>query len=1129
MSLRSLLDYAHDDAAFAAVRDPLLEGDTAVQRAFVSASMRPYLLAALIDSDSERPALAITPDDRSARDLASDLQTYLAPRPVRFYPARGVRYESHLAPPPHLVGLRIAALDALAGADRPDGDAGSPVVVASVVALAEKVPDAELRPGGFTIERGGLLDLDETAEQLVACGYERTDQVTERGEFAIRGDILDVFPATEERAVRGELFDVEIERLEWFSTFTQRSLGDAERVEIAPAAELAPEHRELAEAAALDDGGENEKRPDVAELLPVERFRAPLSLVAEGTLVALAGEEELSPSLSDYWDEVTTSFHDADAHHLYLAPDELSQAIDELAAVRLSSIESDQPHSFRAQAADTSARSLKEAEPELEQLVRSGYRTVVAWARRGEAERASYNLARVKAPFLDGGPAAREPGVRFATASLRDGFLAPSLKLAVLPEHRLLRRRSAERAGATGIGQGAIKSFTELRAGSAVVHEDHGIALFSGFETKTVGGVTRDYLELTFRDGDRVFVPSDQLHKLSRYVGAGADDPPLSKLGGKQWDQLKSRARHAAEALAGELINLYAERRRRAGHAFPTDEEWLRQFEQAFPYRETPDQLDAIEAVKADMEEARPMDRLICGDVGYGKTEVALRAAFKAALDGKQVMFLVPTTVLAQQHFGTFSERMRDYPLGVEVVSRFRSKKEQDEAVERFRKGELDVLVGTHRLLSRDVRPKDLGLLIVDEEQRFGVKQKELLRQLRLRVDVLSLSATPIPRTLQMSLAGLRDISVIETPPEGRRPVRTYVGEFDEELVRTAIARELARGGQAFFLHNRVETIDETAERVRAIAPNARVAVAHGQMEERKLEKVMLEFLRGEADVLVCTTIVESGLDIATANTLIVDRADELGLAQLYQIRGRVGRSRERAYAFLFYPAAAALSEGAAARLSTLSDYTELGSGFKIAMRDLEIRGAGNLLGDEQSGHVAAVGFELYVAMLDEAVAALDGTAADEAPEPVRLDIPVDAYVPSEYVPYEAAKIDAHRRIAGAREVADLVLLREELEDRFGPVPPPLDALIRLQDARIKLGRAGARDVAFSAGKLRVSPIELDSNGTRALRAELPEAIYEAGRSTVSIRVPDDPAARFPAVVAASEAILKAATEPARA
>jgi transcription-repair coupling factor (superfamily II helicase) len=536
--------------------------------------------------------------------------------------------------------------------------------------------------------------------------------------------------------------------------------------------------------------------------------------------------------------------------------------------------------------------------------------------------------------------------------------------------------------------------------------------------------------------------------------------------------------------------------------------------------------MEAIEQVKADMEEARPMDRLICGDVGYGKTEVALRAAFKAAGDGKQVMFLVPTTVLAQQHFGTFSERLRDYPFTIEMASRFRSGKETSEAVKGFQDGKVDILIGTHRLLSRDVRPKDLGLLIVDEEQRFGVKQKDLLRQLRLRVDVLSLSATPIPRTLQMSLAGLRDISVIETPPEGRRAVRTYVGEYDEDLVREGIDREVARGGQVFFLHNRVETIDETAERVRAMCPRARIRVAHGQMAEGELEKVMLEFLRGDADVLVCTTIVEAGLDIPTANTLIVERADQLGLAQLYQIRGRVGRSRERAYAYLLYDSSAALTEQAAARLATLSDYTELGSGFKIAMRDLEIRGAGNLLGGEQSGHVAAVGFELYMGMLDDAVTSLAGDSADEAPEPVRVDVPVDAYVPGDYVPYEAAKIEVHRRVAGAREVAQLIMLRDELEDRFGPVPEPLDNLIKLQDARIKLGRAGAKDVGFSAGKLRVSPIELDSRAVKELRAELPEAVYESGRSTVAVRMPEEPAERFAALVVAAEAVLRVATEP---
>jgi transcription-repair coupling factor (superfamily II helicase) len=1117
MALRQLLTYAHESPEVSALGEA---ARAEPQRVFVSGSMRPYLLAALLDAEPERPALVIAPDDRAARDLTADLKAFLAPRVVRFYPARGVQYESHLAPPPHLVGLRIAALDALLGNGNGNGQDGeAAVIVASAVALAEKVPDPSLRPHGFAIEKGELLDLDEVAGKLVACGYERVDQVEDRGQFAIRGDILDVYPATEERAVRCELFDVEVERLSFFSTFTQRSLEQVEQVEIAPAAELAPEQRELAELAAAT---EEEERPDVADVLPVDRFGELLDLLPPEAIVAVAAEEELKPALREYWEDVTTSFHDSDAHHLYVKPERLEEALVERAALWLSSISGDQPHVFRAQAADTAAKSLPDAEPELEKLVRSGYRTVVAWARRGEAERAQYNLSRVTAPMLDGRPAPREPGVVFAAASLREGFLAPALKLAIIPEHRLLRRRRAERSP----GPGAIAPFTDLRAGGAVVHEDHGIARFAGFETKSVGGVTRDYLELEFKDGDRVFVPSDQLHKISRYVGADASDPPLSKLGGKQWEQMKLRARRAAQALAGELINLYAERRRRAGHAFPQDSDWQLEFEQRFPYRETPDQLEAIEAVRADMEEARPMDRLICGDVGYGKTEVALRAAFKAANDGKQVLFLVPTTVLAQQHHGTFLERLRDYPFTIEMVSRFRTPKDARAALDGFREGKVDILIGTHRVLSRDVRPKELGLLIVDEEQRFGVRQKELLRQLKLKVDVLSLSATPIPRTLQMSLAGLRDISVIETPPEGRRPVKTYVGEYDEELVRRAMERELQRGGQSFFLHNRVDTIDETAERVRALVPEARVAVAHGQMDERTLEQTMLGFLRGEADVLVCTTIVESGLDIASANTLVVERADELGLAQLYQIRGRVGRSRERAYAYLLYPSAGALSADAAARLSTLSDYTELGSGFRIAMRDLEIRGAGNLLGEEQSGHVAAVGFELYVSMLDEAVASLSGDSADEAPEPVRMDVPVDAYVPADYVPYEAAKIEVHRRVAGAREIADLIMLRDELEDRFGPIPDSLSNLIRMQDARIKLGRAGARSVDFAGGRLAVAPIELDSRGAKALRARVPEAVYESGRSTVRVRVPDDPAARFPAVVAAAEAILEVATEP---
>jgi transcription-repair coupling factor (superfamily II helicase) len=1144
-SLRTLLgEIERDDAAARLAADG--------GRAFVSASLRPYMIAALADRDDaarRRPALVVVGDDRAARDLAADLRAWLAPRPVRYYPSRGVAYESHLAPPPHLVGLRVAALDALLGAGA-GPEAEAPVVVVSAAALSEKVPDPALRPRSFTLRVGELIDLDECAAELVAAGYERVDQVEERGQFAMRGGLLDVYPATEDRAVRVDMFDVEIESLRWFSTFTQRSLGDVEEVEIAPAAELAPEHRELAELAAEElpaaaAAGEAAERPDIAELLPVERFMALLELLdnrpGERPELIVAAEEEIEPALKDLWDDVCAAFGDTDAHHLYVSPERIAETLGERARTFLSAHSADQEIELRAQSADTAARTLAEAEPELERLVRSGYRAVVAFPRRGEGERAAYNLGRLKASWLDAdaGVAERpthplEPSLRFAAASLREGFVAPQLKLAVYPEHRLLRRRRADRP-ADGAGaprrRGALRSFTDLRTGDIVVHEDHGVARFAGFETRTVAGVTRDYLYLEYQGDDRVYVPTDQLAKISRYVGYGASGethPTLSKLGGTRWETMKARARRAAQELAGELLGLYAERRRRSGHAFAPDGDWQREFEERFPFTETPDQREAIELVKSDMEAPRPMDRLICGDVGYGKTEVALRAAFKCAAEGKQVLMLVPTTILAQQHYGTFAERLADYPFTLEHVSRFRTAAEQREAIDGFAKGRVDILIGTHRVLSRDVRAKDLGLLIVDEEQRFGVKQKELLRQLKLRVDVISMSATPIPRTLQMSLAGLRDISVIETPPEGRRPVRTYVGEYEEELVRRAIERESGRGGQAFFLHNRVETIEETAERLRALCPGVRFAVAHGQMAEGELEAVMMDYLRGGADVLVCTSIIESGIDIPQANTLIVEHADAFGLAQLYQIRGRVGRSRERAYAYLVYDSAAALTPEAAQRLSALSDYTELGAGFKIAMRDLEIRGAGNLLGDEQSGHVAALGFELYMQMLDEAVRASAGDGDEgELPEPVRLDVNVDAYVPADYVPYEQAKIEVHRRVASAVEVADVETLREELEDRFGPIPEPLENLLSLQRARIKFGQAGARTVSFRGDRLAVVPIELDSARAKRLREELPEALYESGRSQVSMRVPKDGVERFPSVVRAADTLLSVVREAA--
>jgi transcription-repair coupling factor (superfamily II helicase) len=1111
MSLRPLIEIAAENervhALVGRVREAV-EGGEAVEVS-ASAMLRPLLLATLLEDDrslSGRAALLVAADDRSARDLAADLRAYLAPRRVRLYPSRGTGFASHLAPPPHLIGLRIDALDALRGED----DA---LVVASATALAEAVPDAALRPAGFAIAGGEEIDLDDVTRRLAAAGYERVEQVEERAQFAVRGGILDVFGATEDRAVRIELFGDEVESMRWFSTFTQRSLGDAERVELAPAAELDAEHREAP---------------------PLDRFGPPLALVPDSAAVILAAAEEIEPALRDHWDDATTAMHADDANHLYV---DVAAPLAERAALSfVAPGATDTPptglkrpnigrfrpvgleDAFRAARAESPARSVKEAEAELEKQVRSGYRTVVAFDDRGEAERARYGLDRLDAALLEGGRLSPDPALTFAEARLREGFVSPELRLAVYPFRRLVHRRRRAEARAPGAGRGRL-AFSDLRVGDYVVHEDHGVARFAGFETREVGGVTRDYLYLEYKGEDRVYVPTDQLAKLSRYVGAGGE-PTLSALGGKRWQNMKARARRAAGALAGELLNLYAERRTRKGHAFDADGEWQMTMEAAFPYRETADQVEAIEAVKGDMEAEQPMDRLVCGDVGFGKTEVALRAAVKSAADGKQVMILVPTTILAQQHFGTFRERLADLPFVVEGVSRLRKPAEVKAVLADFEAGKVDILIGTHRLLSRDVRAKDLGLVIVDEEQRFGVKQKELLRQLKLKVDVLALSATPIPRTLQMSLAGLRDISTIETPPEGRRPVRTYVGPYDEDLVAKAINREIERGGQAFFLHNRIDSLPETVERLRGLVPKARFAEAHGQMDESQLEEAMLGFLRGDADCLVTTTIIESGLDIPTANTLIVERADQLGLAQAYQIRGRVGRSRERAFAYLLYPSAEALSEEAAARLSTLADHTELGSGFKIAMRDLDIRGAGDLLGEEQSGHVAAVGFELYCQMIDEAVAAAGEAAGEEgAPEPVRLDVAVDAYLPAAFIPFEAAKIDVHRRVAAAREPGELRAIGDELADRFGPLPEEAKNLLALQRARIELGLAGARSVEFRGGRLSVTGVELDSEAAAAMAEKMEGAVYEWREQTAAVRVPDEPEARLAAVLAIAEAI----------
>ncbi|HEY0415924.1 MAG TPA: transcription-repair coupling factor [Gaiellaceae bacterium] len=1019
-------------------------------RARVSEPVLPLVVAALHE-EVARGLVVLLPEDADARDVAEAAGWFLGDERVAFFPSRGVQWGSGLEPPPHLVGERARALEVLARGG---------LVCTSAAAVAEGLPPLRERPASLAVAVGDEPGIDALAEHLASAGYERVERVEERGHFAVRGGLVDVFPTTGREPVRIELFGDEVEQIRAFSPFTQRALRQVTEVRIHPAAER---RRELVEIdLGLDEGEEAASRTAPDDL--VAAFDRPPDVVWSPDEVEAAWEEQGLAAV----------------------------ALD--GATLLTQLPQGQPFSFDAQRPALSARGLSEAENELNGLLRQELDVVVAFPHRGEALRQQQLLRRVSAHLLEGGEAPE--GLAFAIAPARRGFVWRELGVALLPDTQVFRKRPPRAAAAPGR---ALQSFSDLRTGDYVVHEDHGIAQLLGFETKEVAGVTRDYLLLAYRGDDRVYVPHEQIGKVSRYIGSDSKQPTLSKLGGKAWDNLKSRAREHLREMAGELLQLYAQRQTQPGVAFDVEHEWVERLEAEFPYRETEDQRTAIEAVKEDLEAPHPMDRLVCGDVGFGKTEVALRAAFAVAVSGKQVLMLVPTTVLAQQHWNTFRARYRDFPVRVEMVSRFRSTKETKQVLADFAEGKVDILIGTHRVLSRDVIPKELGLVVVDEEQRFGVAQKELLRQLRLEVDVLALSATPIPRTLHMSLAGLRDISVIETPPEGRRPIRTFVGEYDEELVKQALEREVARQGQAFYLHNRVETIEEAAEKLRVMCPDLRLLVAHGQMAERELEDKMMAFLAGDADVLVSTTIIESGLDIPQANTLIVERADQLGLSQLYQIRGRVGRSDVLAHAYLFYPDAHELTPEARARLATLADHTELGAGFAIAMRDLEIRGAGDLLGAEQSGHVAALGFELYVEMLHEAVAELSGQRRLAA-RPVRVDARVDAYVPAGYIGAEALKIDLHRRIALAESEDELHELRVATEDRYGPLPEPVENLFAIQEAKLKLAVLGADYLVFRGGKASVGPVVLGSGELRELRAQVDTAVYSTGNREVTLR-----------------------------
>jgi len=1015
----------------------------------VSEPALPLLLAALHE-ELDRPLVLLAPEDQDARDAAEGAAWFLGEERVAMLPSRGVHWGSGLDPAPHLVGERARALDILA--------AGG-LVVASAAALAEPMPPVAARPEPIRLAVEQEISLEQLSESLALAGYERVERADERGQFAVRGGLVDVFPTTGREPLRVEFWGDVIEQMRVFSPFTQRALHPVEVAVVYPAAER---RLDLVEPTLPD---EDQPIPIPTDLVP--------PVAAGPDLVWQVGE------VRTVWEEEG------------LEPVTLKRA------ALLDTLPAGQPFAFEAQRPALVARGLSEAENELGAFVRGGQRVVVAFPHAGEAMRQQNLLRRVQARILeDGEDLPREPELLFAVTPARRGFVWRDLGLTLLPDTQVFRKRPPRERR---IGGRALQSFADLRSGDFIVHEDHGVGKLLGFETKEVAGVTRDYLFLGFRGDDRLYVPHEQLGKVSRYIGADNTMPALSKLGGKAWDNLKTRARESVRELAGELLALYAQRQQAPGVAYDLRHEYLERLEAEFPYRETPDQQAAIEAVKEDLEAPRPMDRLVCGDVGFGKTEVAIRAAFAVAVNGKQALMLAPTTILAEQHWHTFRDRYRDFPVRVEMVSRFRPPKEVKQVLADFQEGKVDVLIGTHRILSRDVIPKELGLVILDEEQRFGVAQKELLRSLRLEVDVLTLSATPIPRTLHMSLSGLRDISIIETPPEGRRPIRTTVSEFDEEIVKQALEREIERGGQAFYLHNRVDTIDEATEKLRQLVPSLRFLEAHGQMRERELEEKMHAFLRGDADVLVSTTIIESGLDIPQANTLIVERADQLGLSQLYQIRGRVGRSDVTAHAYLFYPDMSELSPEARARLATLADHTELGAGFAIAMRDLEIRGAGNLLGDEQSGHVAALGFELYVELLAEAVAELSGERRIAA-RPVRVDARVDAYVPPEYIASEALKIDLHRRLALSDSEDEVRELQAATVDRYGPLPEPVENLFLIQEAKLKLARAGADYFVFRGGKATIGRMVLGSDELRDLRRRVDTAVYTTSNHEVSLR-----------------------------
>ena len=1074
-------------------------------------------------------ALVITHNEEHAGRLFEDLTELLeqdATTHVLRYPSITETLYDGMPPDRTTLGDRLAVLERFAR--------GEPTVaVASVAAVMHlTVPAAVLREGMWVVRAGDQVDRDDMARALARLGYERSDLVDAVGQFSVRGGIIDVFPAGAEAPVRVELFGDEVDTLRGFDPASQRSTGETDALLVGPAAEVVPDARSLDAGITRI---ENAFRQEVRKLRERERYDEARKLeeaVREdlerlSTAAHAAGLEHYLPfffdrpeSVLDYTpedgliiiDEPVRCQAAADRLHTdverdytlglragahlrlpdtaCLSAERLIDRLQYLGAERrllyLTLLHRQVPWEpnaplvpFHTPPVDSFAGRFELLAEGLAGWQRDNQTILLSSSNPGQTVSAlqGRQLANLAVLTGDNGDEAKDlaPG-RICVGKLRlsGGFKLPSADLVVLTDNELYGWQKIRRSKKRKFKQGfSVTALTDLNVGDHVVHINHGIARYMGTTKQTVNDIEREYLLLQYAGEDRLYVPVTQMDRVQKYVGGSEKDgPTIHALKSSRWKQTKKRVRKSAALLARELIKLYREREQAEGFPFSPDSPWLAEMEASFRFEETPDQYAAIQDVKTDMVKPAPADRLICGDVGFGKTEVAIRAAFKAVLDGKQVAVLVPTTVLAQQHLNTFRERLSAYPVGVEMLSRFRTPEELQKSVDGLKTGAVDLAIGTHRLLNADIQFKDLGLVIIDEEQRFGVKQKERLKQLRTTVDVLTLTATPIPRTMHMALSSIRDISVINDPPEGRLPIRTAVREYDDELVRQAIVRELEREGQVFFVHNRVQSIQHVAARVQEQVPNARLAVAHGQLPEDQLEHVMMAFYAHDFDVLICTTIIESGLDVPNVNTLIVDNAHRLGLAQLYQLRGRVGRSDRQAYAYLLYRYPERMTEAAEQRLQALEEFADLGSGFKIAMRDLEIRGAGNLLGPEQSGHVEAVGLETYLTMLGEAVRSLKGeemTSVEEAPT---LDLPVEAVIPSAYVPDERQRISLYRRLTAVRAVEELEELLEEIRDRFGPLEQPVANLARVVKLRLACAKVGIATAAPQNGRvvLRMRP-----------------------------------------------------------